>query len=58
MKWKKIISLQITSGGAGTRPKPDFFGATRTRLFQVGYVPDPTGADLKKNKIKFGVKST
>ena len=27
---------------SGTQPESDFFGATQTRLFQVGYVPDPT----------------
>ena len=36
-----------------TRPKPDFFWATRTRLLQV-YLPEP---DLMKQNIKFGVKS-
>ena len=39
----------------GTRPKPDFFWATQTWLFQVGYVPEP---DLMKQNIKFGVKRT
>ena len=27
---------------SGTRPESDFFWATQTRLFQVGYIPDPT----------------
>ena len=27
---------------SGTRPESDLFWATRTRLYQVGYVPDPT----------------
>ena len=39
-----------------TRPESDFFGATRTRLFLVGYVPDPTQTRLYETKHKIWSK--
>ena len=35
---------------------PDFFWATRTRLFQVGYVPDPTQTRPYETKHKILIK--
>ena len=40
----------------GTRPEPDFFWATRTRFFQVGYVPDPTRTRHYENPHKIWSK--
>ena len=41
---------------SGTRPKSDFFWATWTRLFQVGYVPDPTRTRPFETKHKIWSK--
>ena len=43
-QWRQQFGLVVerVPEFSGTRPEPDLFWATRTRLFQVGYVPDPT----------------
>ena len=47
------VNLLISSGGTGTR----IFGyPTRTRLFQVGYVPDPTRIQPYETKHKIWSK--
>ena len=52
----QILKHIASSGGAGTRPEPDFFWATRTRFFQVGYVPDPTRIRPYETKHKIWSK--
>ena len=51
-----ILVVERVPEFSGTRPEPDLFWPTRTRLFQVGYVPDPTRTRPNEPKHKIWIK--